>query len=432
MSEPYALVISGGSLGDGTGLESGVPVDIAVDEHGEIAEIGPALQGAQTIDADGCVVIPGLVDLHTHLRQPGFEDAETIETASRAAALGGYTAMVATPDTNPAIDNAAMVREVQLLAARALCDVEVAGAVTVGRAGEQLAPMAEMAALGVKLFTDVHPVADSRLMRRAMEYAAGLDITIAQTACDPGLAAGGHLNEGAVSSRIGIAGVPAEAEQVMVERDLAIARMTGASLHFMHLTTGRSIDAVESARSAGIDVTCDVTPHHLVLTDQACLGFEPQFKVHPPLRSEADRSAVAKALTNGLVEAIATDHLPRSPDTKEHPFDLASAGMLGLEHALAVVLGSELFDLDLAAVVNLLSTRPAEIAGISNIHGGPIAVGRPANLAVVDVSEQWTVNAVQLASLSRNTPYDGWTLTGRVRHTILHGEAVVVNGEATR
>lgn len=423
----HALVVGGGTLLDDSGER---PADVGIDADGMIAEIGAGLTGQQTLDAEGATIIPGLVDLHAHLGQPGFEESETIESASRAAALGGYTAVVAMPDTNPAIDNAAMVREVQLLAAKAMCQIEIAGALTVGRQGEQLAPIAEMAKLGVRLFTDVSGVQDSRVMRRILEYASAFDVVVAQFANDESLAAGGHLHEGAVSSRLGIAGVPAAAEEVMVGRDLTLARLAGARLHFMHLTTQRSVEAVAAARADGVDVTCDVTPHHLALTDGACSGFDPAFKVEPPLRPETDRDALRHAAIDGSIDAIATDHLPCAPQTKEHPFDLARPGMLGLEHALGSVLSQP--GLDLRAIVQLMSVRPAEIAGITASQGGTIAAGRPANLAVIDLGEEWTVDATALASLSRNTPCNGQTFTGRVRHTICNGEAVVIDKEPTR
>lgn len=423
----HALVIAGGTVVDSTGERRS---DIAVGADGCIAEIGEALRGDRTLDAEGAVVIAGLVDLHAHLGQPGFESSETIQSGSRAAALGGYTALVAMPDTNPPIDNAAMVREVQLLAADALCQIEIAGALTVGRKGQQLAPIAEMAKLGVRIFTDVTGIQDNRLMRRIFEYASAFDVVVAQFANDDSLAAGGHLHEGAVSSRIGIAGIPAVAEEVIVDRDLALARLSGARLHFMHLTTKRSIDAVAAARDSGAAVSCDITPHHLALNDLACASFDPVFKVEPPLRPEHERQALCHAAAAGEVDAIATDHLPCAPETKEHPFDLACSGMLGLEHALAVVMSEG--GLDLATVLRLMSDRPAEIAGIADSHGGTLTPGRRANIAVVDLEDTWTVDASNLASLSRNTPYDGRTLTGRVRHTICNGEAVVIDKEATR
>jgi dihydroorotase len=421
------IVLKGGEVVDAGGRRR---ADVVVAD-GRIAAVGADLDAAVVLDAGGCVVAPGLVDLHTHLRQPGREEAETVETGSRAAALGGYTAVVAMPNTEPAIDDAAVVRAVQVLARTALCDVEVAGAITAGRAGERLAPMAEMAALGVRLFTDDgNGVQDNRLMRRALEYGHGLGVTLAQHCEDAALASGGHMNEGEWSSRLGIPGQPAEAEDLMVMRDIALARLTGTPVHFQHLSTAGSIALVRAARERGVLVTAEATPHHFTLTDGSCAGFDPVFKVNPPLRTDADVAAVKAGLADGVVDAIATDHAPHAPHLKELPFDEAPPGMLGLETALALAL-TEL-DLPIEALLALLAWQPAAIAGIADRHGGPIEAGRPANLCVIDPTVTWVVDPAKLASRARNTPYAGRALTGRVRHTVLRGEPVVVEGEATR
>jgi len=421
-------VLKGGRLIDATGERSG---DVVIGDDGRIAAVGPDLDADVVVDAGGCVVAPGLVDLHTHLREPGHEEAETVETGSRAAALGGFTAVVAMPNTEPAIDSAAVVREVLDLGKAALCDVHVAGAITVGRLGTQLAPMAEMAQLGVRLFTDDgRGVQDNRLMRRALEYASGLGVTLAQHCEDESLAAGGHMNEGEWSSRLGIPGIPAEAEELMVLRDIALARLTGAPVHFQHLSTAGAIAMVRAAKAGGLAVTAEATPHHFTLTDECCAGYDPVFKVNPPLRSAGDVAAVRAALGDGTVDAIATDHAPHAQEAKEQPFDDAPPGMLGLETALALAL-TEL-ELGLVDVLALLSWRPAVIAGVADAHGGPIVEGRSANLCVIDPGATWTVDPATLASRSRNTPYAGRTLTGRVRHTFLWGEHVVRDGEATR
>jgi len=421
------MVVKGGRVVDSTGSRA---ADVVVVD-GRIAAIGDGLDGDEVLDAGGCVVAPGLVDLHTHLRQPGREEAETVETGSRAAALGGYTAVVAMPNTEPAIDSAAVVREVlELGRAARLCDVHAAGAITVGRAGDRLAPLAEMAALGVRLFTDDgNGVQDSRLMRRAMEYAKPLGAVLAQHCEDAGLAGGGHMHEGAWSSRLGIPGQPSEAEELMVMRDIALARLTGARVHFQHLSTAGSIAMVRAARRAGLPVTAEATTHHFTLTHEACSSYDPVFKVNPPLRTSEDVEAVKGGLRDGTVDAIATDHAPHAPEQKELPFDQAPPGMLGLETALALAL-TELA-LPIEEVLALMSWRPAALAGLDE-HGGPLAPGRPANLCVIDPTATWTVDPGALASRSRNTPYAGRRLTGRVRHTVLHGEPVVVDGEATR
>ena len=409
--------------------------DVVVDDDGRIAAVGEDLSADRTIDAAGCVVAPGFVDLHTHLREPGHEEAETIETGARAAALGGYTCVLAMPNTIPAIDHAGIVREVLELGRTAPCDVRSSGAITVGRQGEQLAPLAEMAALGVRFFTDDGAgVADARLMRRALEYATGIQvdgkgIVLAQHCEDPVLSSGGHMHEGEWSSRLGIPGQPAEAEELMVMRDIALARLTGARVHFQHLSTARSVEMVRAAKAAGIPVSCEATTHHLTLTHAECASYDPVFKVNPPLRTEADVAAVRAGLADGTIDCIATDHAPHTQEAKEAPFDQAPPGMLGLETALGLLL-TEL-DLPLVEVLALLSWRPAALLGVDDEHGA-IAPGRPANLTVIDLEREWTVDPAALASRSRNTPYAGRTLRGKVRHTLLRGEPVVLDEEPQR
>jgi dihydroorotase len=425
-----SIVIRGGEVVDATGARR---ADVLV-EDGCVAAVvsdGSALTADTTLDAGGCVVAPGLVDLHTHLRQPGKEEAETVETGARAAALGGYTCVLAMPNTTPAVDSAGVAREVLELGRGSCCDVRTSAAITVGRGGTQLTPMAELAELGVRFFTDDGSgVQDARLMRRALEYARGLGVTLAQHCEDEVLAGGGAMNEGAWSSRLGIPGQPPEAEEVMVMRDIALARMTGATVHFQHLSTRRSIALVAAAKAEGLRVTCEATPHHFTLTDERCASYDPVFKVNPPLRTDDDVAAVRAGLAAGTIDCIATDHAPHAPETKEQPFDQAPPGMLGLETALALTLTN--LDLPIAKALALLSWRPAAIIGAEDAHGGAISEGRPANLCVIDPTATWTVEPDRLASRSRNTPYAGMTLTGRVRHTVLAGEAVVVDAEAQR
>lgn len=425
---PRELLVRGGTILDATGSRV---ADVLV-RDGVVVAVGAGLStGGVELDAGDCVVAPGLVDLHAHLREPGREEAETVETGSRAAALGGYTAVVAMPNTEPAIDNAAVVRQVLDLGVAALCDVRVAGAVTVGREGTRLAPLAEMADLGVRLFTDDGSgVQDARLMRRALEYASTLGVTLAQHCEDDSLAAGGHMHEGAVSSRLGIPGIPAEAEELMVLRDIALARLTGGRVHFLHLSTAESVAMVAAAKAQGLPITAEAAPHHFTLTDDEVASYDPVFKVSPPLRPAADVAAVRAGLRDGALDAIATDHAPHAREAKEVPFDQAAPGMLGLETALALAL--TVLDLPVERVLALLSWQPASIAGLSGDHGGPITEGAPANLCVIDPAAVWVVEPERLASRSRNTPYAGRKLTGRVRHTILRGEPVVVDGEAQR
>jgi dihydroorotase len=423
------VLIAGGEVIDEVGRRR---ADVLLSE-GAIKAVGDrvdAPRGTQRLDASGCWVTPGLVDLHAHLRQPGMEEAETVESGARAAALGGYTAVVAMPNTDPPIDSAGVAKEVLSLGEGTCCEVRPAGAITVGRKGEPLAPMAELAALGVTIFTDDGTgVQDSRLMRRALEYATALGVTLAQHCEDAGLAGGGCVHEGEWSSRLGLPGVPSEAEEIMVARDLALARLTGARLHLLHLSTAGSVELVRRAKADGSTVTAEAAPHHFALTHEVVRSYDPMFKVNPPLRGAADVAAVRAGLADGTVDAVATDHAPHLQEAKEQAFDEAPPGMLGLETALPLTLRE--LRLPPREALALLSWKPARIAGLAD-HGKPILPGRPANLCVIDPRAQWVVRPDFLASRSRNTPFTGRTMTGRVRHTVLHGEPVVVDGEALR
>ncbi len=435
--EPAAgplLVVRGGTVIDQTG-ERSADVLVAGDRVVEVGTLESIPRGARVLDAGGCVVAPGLVDLHTHLRQPGREEAETVESGARAASLGGFTAVVAMPNTEPTLDSAEAVRNVYELATKVTAEVAVAGAITVGRQGERLAPMAEMAELGVRLFTDDGSgVQSAGLMRRALEYATGLGVTLAQHCEDASLAGDGAMHEGAWSSRLGIPGMPAAAEEVMVARDVALARATGARIHFLHLSTAGSVELVRRAKAEGLPVTAEAAPHHFTLTDACTAGYDPVFKVNPPLRPTADVEAVKAGLGDGTIDAIATDHAPHAPELKDLPFDQAPPGMLGLQTALSLAM-TEL-DLPLGRILALMSWQPAAICGLDADHGGAqggaVAPGSVANLCVIDPAATWTVDPTALVSRSRNTPYAGRTLTGRVRHTIFRGEPVVVDAEAQR
>ena len=459
------VVIRGGTVIDATG-ERRADVVIDGDRIADVSAADDSLEvprGATVLDAGGCIVAPGLVDLHTHARQPGAEESETIESAARSASLGGFTAFVAMPNTTPAIDSAPVAREVLALGSTSTCRVCVAGAITVARAGERLSPMAELAGLGVKIFTDDGTgVQDAGVMRRAMDYAHGLGVTIAEHCEDLGLAAGGHMHEGAWSSRLGVPGQPAEAEDVMASRDIALSRLTGARLHLLHVSTAQTLRVAAIAKSEGLPVTLEVTPHHLSLTDAELRGYDPLYKVNPPLRPGSDVAALRYACTSGAVDAIATDHAPHPPESKDLALADAPPGMLGLETAVAVTLDalirdvpmidvappSDLLDdrdptatkaprrIGLAEILAMMSWGPARIARISvdqgGDQGGPIAAGLPANVCVIDPSETWTVHASLMASRSRNTPFDGRKLTGRVRHTVCGGEPVVIDGNLQR
>lgn len=424
------LVIRNGTVLDQQGERR---ADVAV-EGSTITEVGPDLAAADgdvVLDATGCIVSPGFVDLHVHLREPGREEAETIETGSRAAALGGFTAIVAMPNTDPPHDSLATVEFVRAQAERAgLCHVAPAGCITMARAGEQLAPLGELAAAGVTLFTDDgNGVQDPALMRRALEYAKPLGVTLAQHCEVASLTVGAVMHEGSCCSHLGLPGWPAIAEELMVHRDIELSRLTGAPVHFLHLSTERSVALVRAAKSDGLAVTAEAAPHHFTLTDELLAGFDALYKVNPPLRTAADIAAIKAGLADGTIDAIATDHAPHPPETKEAPLDQAPPGMLGLETALALSL-TEL-DMPLAQVIAALSWNPARIARLGR-HGQPIAPGSPANITVFDPSAEWTVRSEQLASKSRNTPYAGRTLRGKVRHTVLEGAAVVVAGIAQR
>jgi dihydroorotase len=408
---------------------------------GVIAQVGANIDapaGTHEVDATNCWVGPAFVDLHTHLREPGREEAETIESGALAAALGGFGAIMAMPNTEPALDNVALVSYVLERGERSVVDVMVAGAISQGRRGEMLAPIAEMAALGVRLFTDDGTgVQDPSLMRRALTYSKPLGVRLAQHCEDESLAGGGSMNEGALSSRLGLVGRPAIAEELMVQRDIELVRLTGGAVHFMHLSTARSISLVVAARDDGLAVSCEVAPHHFTLDESACATFDPLFKVHPPLRPRSDVDALRAALASGAVDAVATDHAPHAAQLKDLPFDEAPPGMLGLEHAASLTyeaLGAR--DADPASFFRLLSRAPARIAQVRSsdlrarhgAHGASLEAGEDANLVVFDPHERWTVRADQLHSRSTNTPYEGRELLGRVRTTLVRGRLVVDGG----
>jgi len=431
MTTPPDLVLKGGRVLDRIGERT---ADVVISD-GRIVAVGSDLSAGRVLDASGCLVTPGLVDLHTHLRQPGKEETELIETGARAAALGGYTAVLAMPNTTPTIDCAAVVREVLEIGRSAPCAVHTSGAITVGRAGEHLAPMAEMAALGVRIFTDDGTgVQDDRLMRRAMEYASGLGVTLAQHCEVTSLSEGTCMHEGEWSARLGLPGQPSEAEELMVMRDIALARLTGARVHFQHMSTAGSVAMIAAAKAGGMTVSAEAAPHHFTLTDECCAGYDATFKVHPPLRSAADVEAIKSGLADGSLDAIATDHAPHAAEDKERPFDQAPPGMLGLEYALALAF-TELVDgatgMTEADVIERMSWRPAAIAGMSD-QGQDLRPGATANICVIDPTARWTIDASGGASRSRNVPYVGREVRGRVRHTLLGGEAVVIDGEAQR
>ena len=428
MTSAERIVLKGGRVVDSRGERV---ADVAV-QGGVVVEVGEQLSSGRTIDASGCVVAPGFVDLHAHLREPGKEEAETIETGSRAGAKGGYTALVAMPNTDPPQDSVAVIDFVREQGKRAgLVEVVPSGCITLGRQGETLAPMAELAAAGVRIFTDDgNGVQDELLMRRAMEYAKGLGVTLAQHCEVATLTKGAVMNECQCCTSLGLPGWPSIAEELMVFRDIELARLTGARVHFLHLSTARSVELVRAAKRDGLPITAEVTPHHLSLDETRLTTFDTVFKVNPPLRSLADIAALRAGVVDGTIDALATDHAPHPRRDKELTLDQAPPGMLGLETALGVALG--VLDVSLTQLVRIMSIHPAQIAGIADRHGRDIEPGAPANLVVFDPNATWQVEPEMLASKSRNTPYVGMTLRGKVRHTMFNGDFTVLNGEAQR
>ncbi|MFH8580030.1 dihydroorotase [Streptomyces zaomyceticus] len=409
--------------------------DVLVDGE-TIAEVGTGLsaEGATVIDAEGQILLPGLVDLHTHLREPGREDSETVLTGTRAAASGGYTAVFAMANTHPVADTAGVVEQVYRLGKESgYCDVQPIGAVTVGLEGRKLAELGAMhdSAAGVTVFSDDGKcVDDAVIMRRALEYVKAFDGVVAQHAQEPRLTEGAQMNEGIVSSELGLGGWPAVAEESIIARDVLLAEHVGSRVHICHLSTAGSVEIVRWAKSRGIDVTAEVTPHHLLLTDELVRSYNPVYKVNPPLRTEKDVLALREALADGTIDIVATDHAPHPHEDKDCEWAAAAMGMVGLETALSVVQQTmvETGLLDWAGVADRMSFAPARI-GRAKGHGRPVSAGEPANLTLVDPAYRGVVDPADFASRSRNTPYEGRELPGRVTHTILRGRATVVDGK---
>ena len=396
--------------------------------------VDEAASGARVVEADGLIALPGLVDLHTHLREPGREDAETVLTGTRAAAAGGYTAVHAMANTDPVADTAGVVEQVWRLGREAgYCDVQPVGAVTVGIAGERLAELGAMAdsAARVRVFSDDgHCVSDAALMRRALEYVKAFGGVVAQHAQEPKLTEGAQMNEGEVSSVLGLRGWPAVAEEAVIARDVLLAAHTGSRLHVCHLSTAGSVELVRWAKSKGYPVTAEVTPHHLLLTDELVRGYDPVYKVNPPLRTAEDVAAVRAGLADGTIDVVATDHAPHPVEAKDCEWAVAAMGMLGLETALSVVQHTmvETGLLDWAGVADRMSVRAAVIGSLEG-HGRPLEVGEPANLTLLDPAASRVIEPNALYSRSRNTPYAGLKLPGAVHATFLRGTATVLDGK---
>ncbi|MCU1623341.1 MAG: dihydroorotase, multifunctional complex type [Frankiales bacterium] len=411
----------------------GEPVDVVLDE-GTITAIGSGLSGDDELDASGCVLLPGLVDLHTHLREPGREDAETVDTGTQAAAVGGFTAVHAMANTTPVADTAGVVEQVWRLGQEyARCDVFPVGAVTVGLEGKDMAELGTMAdsAARVRVFSDDGKcVSDASLMRRALEYVKAFDGVIAQHAQEPRLTDGAQMNEGINSSLLGLTGWPAVAEEAIIARDCLLAGHVGGRLHVCHVSTAGSVELIRWAKGKGWDVTAEVTPHHLLLTDDCAHSYDPTFKVNPPLRTQVDIDALREGLADGTIDAVATDHAPHALEDKETEWGAAAMGMTGLETAVAVVAQTmvEPGRLTWRQVAERMSEAPARIGRLEG-HGRPLAVGEPANLTVVDPAAPWVVDPATMASRSRNTPFAGHHLPARVKATFLRGALTAREGK---
>lgn len=419
-------------------LLGGAPTDLLL-SAGVVERVAPggsieSPEGARVVEAEGLVALPGLVDLHTHLREPGREDAETVASGSRAAALGGFTAVHAMANTDPVADTAGVVEQVWRLGREVgLVDVRPVGAVTVGLGGERLAELGAMAdsAAAVRVFSDDgRCVADAVLMRRALEYVRSVDGVVAQHAQEPRLTEGAQMHEGEVSAVLGLAGWPAVAEEAVIARDVLLAGHVGSRLHVCHVSTAGSVEVIRWGKARGIDVTAEVTPHHLLLTDERVRGYDPVYKVNPPLRTEADVRALREALADGTIDVVATDHAPHPVEDKDCEWAAAAMGMTGLETALSVVqhamVETSLMGWD--DVARVLSQAPARIGRVGD-QGRPLAAGEPANLVLVDPAERRVVDPARHASQGRNSPFAGMELPGRVVATVLHGRPTVLDGE---
>ncbi|HUL68751.1 MAG TPA: dihydroorotase [Gemmatimonadales bacterium] len=425
-----AILIRGGRVIDPSRGTDG-PADVLLLE-GKVEAVGrniPVPEQASVIDATGKVVAPGLIDLHVHLREPGQEDLETIATGAMAAAAGGFTAICAMPNTDPVVDNQGAVGFIVGRAQRAgKARVYPIGAISLGQNGETLAEFGELVGAGaVAVSDDGKPVVSSHLMRTALEYARTFNIPVADHCEEPTLSKGGVMHEGIVSTRLGLKGIPAAAEEIMVARDILLAGLTGGHVHLCHMSTRGSVDLIRRAKAMGIRVTAEATPHHFTLTHEACEGYNTNAKMNPPLREAEDREAIREGLRDGTIDVIASDHAPHHYDAKEREFDDAPNGILGLETALGLAI-SELVDTGLLTLPELISRMSTQPARVFNLPGGTLAVGAPADVVVFDPTREWTVQPENFFSKSRNTPFAGRTVRGQADYTVVRGRVVFQRG----
>lgn len=432
-SKKYDMVVANGhvidpALGFGKDahvfIKDGAIAKIDIDSPAVAREIG-RLGDDRIVDASGMLVVPGLIDIHVHLREPGREDAETVESGCRAAAAGGFTSVCCMPNTTPRIDNQETVKFVQDRATNAAARVYVMGAITKNLEGKELAEIGDLVKEGAVAITDDgHYVQNPEIMRRALEYARMFDIPVVQHAEDQFLCEGGVMNESFQSTRLGLRGSPAVAEEIAVLRDIALCRLTGGRLHIQHISTRRAVEAVRKAKAERVNVTCEVTPHHLVLTDEEIgIEFNTNLRVNPPIRSIDDREAVIEGLVDGTIDCIASDHAPHAVEEKDCEFDRAPPGMIGLETTLALI-KTYMIDkgyLSWADAVRKMTVNPARILGLP---GGTMEEGAAADLTIIDPDKKWTVNEKKFLSRSRNSPFIGFRLSGRVSRTLLGGKVV--------
>ncbi|HOC93828.1 MAG TPA: dihydroorotase [bacterium] len=422
------LLIKGAEIIDPAGKIAGRN-DILV-EDGVIREIGkPSAAGAEVLDASGLKAAPGLVDIHVHFRDPGYEYKENVATGLRAAAAGGFTSVVCMPNTKPDIDTKSVAKYVNDKArAAGLGRLFIAGAISKKREGAELAEIGDMMNEGIVAVTDDgNPVMNAQLMRRALEYTKMFGIPVMSHAEDKNLAGAGVMNEGMVSTTIGMRPIPKEAETVMVLRDIELAALTGGRLHLTHISSAESVDAVRRAKARGLRVTCDVTPHHLVLTDESVMGFDTATKVNPPLRAESDRRALVAGLLDGTIDAIASDHAPHAVHEKEVSYDDAPFGLVGLETTLAVLV-TRLVETGAAPLELLISKLTAGPAAALGLNAGSLAPGAPADIVLFDPAAEWTVDSSKFFSKGRNCPFNGWRVRGRVAATVAAGNIVFKDG----